>query len=203
MNNPYGFKINPKFKHFNFTRDHLPTVVKDSLDKVDLNVVEIGVEYGGYLDVYYPQLETVTANFYCVDLWKTDGNDDYFRERDGQVERGHKRVIERYGNNPKVNLCQGPSVQWAAKFEDEYFDWIYIDADHTKEAVLEDIKAWYPKVKKGGIISGHDCFCEPTNDAYDFFDVEGAVEEYFSDVLEDVYLTSEASYKSWCYIKPE
>ena len=206
MNNPYGFKIDPRYKHFEFPREHLPTVVKDTLatnGRTDLKVVEIGVEYGGYLDIYYPQLQPVTSEFYCVDLWSTEGNDDYFRNRDGQVERGHKRVIERYGSNPKVTLCQGASVERAKEFEDEYFDWIYIDADHTKEAVLDDITAWYPKLKKGGIISGHDCFCEPTNEAYAFFDVEGALEEYFADVVQDIWMTSEPSYKSWSYIKPE
>lgn len=205
MNNPYKFNIDSRYKHFDFPREHLPTIVKDTLanGRTDLKVVEIGVEYGGFLDIYYPQLESVTSEFYCVDLWSTEGNDDYFRNRDGQVERGHQRVIERYGNNPKVTLCQGASTVRAKEFEDEYFDWIYIDADHTKEAVLSDVTAWYPKLRKGGIISGHDCFCEPTNEAYDFFDVEGALEEYFADVLDNVWMTSEASYKSWSYIKPE
>ena len=36
------------------------------------------------------------------------------------------------------------------------FDLIFIDADHSYEAVREDIIAWWPKVKNGGIISGHD-----------------------------------------------
>lgn len=38
----------------------------------------------------------------------------------------------------------------------EYFDFVYIDADHTYEMVKRDINLWYPLVKSGGIIGGHD-----------------------------------------------
>tara|TARA_Y100000310_G_C20694545_1_gene824618 strand:- start:4630 stop:5115 length:486 start_codon:yes stop_codon:yes gene_type:complete len=46
------------------------------------------------------------------------------------------------------------STNAAKLFNDSYFDLVYIDALHTYDAVLADIKAWLPKVKKGGIISG-------------------------------------------------
>ena len=35
-------------------------------------------------------------------------------------------------------------------------DAIYIDANHTYEAAKQDIELWYPKVRKGGMICGHD-----------------------------------------------
>jgi hypothetical protein len=35
-------------------------------------------------------------------------------------------------------------------------DFIYVDANHTYQAVKDDIKLWYPKVKSGGIVMGHD-----------------------------------------------
>lgn len=50
------------------------------------------------------------------------------------------------------------SYSWeAAKFfEDESIDFCFIDADHSYESVKKDILFWYPKVKKNGIIAGHD-----------------------------------------------
>ncbi|MBU3591454.1 class I SAM-dependent methyltransferase [Polynucleobacter sp. 78F-HAINBA] len=44
----------------------------------------------------------------------------------------------------------------ADQFQDESFDLVYIDGDHTYEGVVKDLAAWYPKVKKGGIICGDD-----------------------------------------------
>jgi len=50
----------------------------------------------------------------------------------------------------------GDSLEFAEKFEDEFFDVAFIDLTHTYEAVKQDIKAWLPKVKKGGYIAGDD-----------------------------------------------
>jgi cephalosporin hydroxylase len=44
----------------------------------------------------------------------------------------------------------------ALEFQDGYFDWVYIDGDHSYEAVLNDLKAWYPKVKPGGYLALDD-----------------------------------------------
>ncbi len=41
-------------------------------------------------------------------------------------------------------------------FEDESIDFLFIDAHHTYEDVKKELELWYPKVKTGGIISGHD-----------------------------------------------
>ena len=63
--------------------------------------------------------------------------------------------------------------------QDVEFDFCFIDADHSYESVLADIKAWAPKVKEGGCVIGHDI---------DFPSVRKAVEEVYGksyDVLPD------------------
>jgi len=188
-------------KNFNFSREHLPVVILDTLEREDLVIAEIGVEYGGYTDIYYPILKK--SKIYLIDLWKTEGNDYYFSNNPGQVEDGYKKIIEKYNDAKNVTICKGYSSDWALNFEDEFFDWIYIDADHTTEAVLSDLKYWYPKLKKGGIISGHDYHADPSNKDYSYFGVDEAVNSFFKDVIDDVHLTNEQYYKTWAYIKPE
>ena len=48
------------------------------------------------------------------------------------------------------------SVEAAAEVADDSLQFVYIDANHSYDAVLEDLAAWSPKVQPGGIIAGHD-----------------------------------------------
>lgn len=48
------------------------------------------------------------------------------------------------------------SVKAAETVPDRSLDVVYIDGNHVKEAVLEDLTVWAPKVRPGGILSGHD-----------------------------------------------
>ena len=41
-------------------------------------------------------------------------------------------------------------------FKDNSYDFIYIDPDHKYESVVKDVELYLPKLKKGGIIGGHD-----------------------------------------------
>lgn len=50
------------------------------------------------------------------------------------------------------------TLSWDAanRFADGTVDAVYIDADHARESVARDIAAWWPKLKRGGIMAGHD-----------------------------------------------
>ena len=67
-------------------------------------------------------------------------------------------------------------MEASAGFPDNYFDLVFIDALHSYEGCLADIKAWTPKVKKGGYICGHDYPRRPG--------VVQAVTEVFGDDVE-------------------
>lgn len=72
-----------------------------------------------------------------------------------------------------ITTIVGDSADMAQKFEDESVDFVFIDADHSYEGCLRDITAWFPKVKQGGVIAGHDYY----NNAS--CGVKQAVDEYF------------------------
>ncbi len=55
-----------------------------------------------------------------------------------------------------VNLLQLRSLQAARIFERESLDFVWIDGAHDYETVRADIAAWWPLIKRGGILAGHD-----------------------------------------------
>ena len=56
----------------------------------------------------------------------------------------------------RVHIMRALSTEAAEKFPDEHFDWIYIDALHTRDAVVKDLRLWWPKLRPYGMISGDD-----------------------------------------------
>lgn len=187
-------------KNLNFDRSGIVSFVKNTVSKESITAVEVGVFRGHFTNRYYDHLGN--SSLYLVDLWETSDHDGYISGiAPGDVEVGYQEVLNNYGSKPNVKICKGFSSEWANKFEDEYFDWIYLDADHSKKAVLQDLQLWYPKLKKGGAISGHDFLPNP-HEITHYFGVDEAVKEFFADDIENIHLTCEQYYKSWVYFKP-
>jgi hypothetical protein len=56
----------------------------------------------------------------------------------------------------KIVFITRNSVQAGKLFPDEFFDFVYIDGNHNYDSVLQDLNIWYHKIKKGGVLGGHD-----------------------------------------------
>jgi hypothetical protein len=65
-------------------------------------------------------------------------------------------VVQRFSESQAVQVHRGKSCDVALAFQDGYFDWVYIDGDHSYKAVLSDLEAWYPKVRPGGYLALDD-----------------------------------------------
>ena len=55
-----------------------------------------------------------------------------------------------------INAKKIDSVSGSQLYQDSSLDFIFIDANHSYSAVLKDLEAWFPKLKSGGHIAGHD-----------------------------------------------
>ena len=90
----------------------------------------------------------------CVDPW------------DGRAEPGHGYSYHGHAYDEflkrmlpvasVINAVKLPSIEAAERYDDDSLDFVFIDGTHTYDAVKQDIRAWLPKVKSGGLLTGHD-----------------------------------------------
>ena len=98
--------------------------------------------------------------------------------RDAEVQQSNKeKFLTRLGTEQKASIILERSVDASKRFDNESLDFIYIDANHTYDAIKQDIDVWTPKIKKGGIIGGHDYEYKPLDS--DIRTVKKAVDEYY------------------------
>lgn len=141
----------------------------------------VGAEIG-VLDGDFSFFVTTSWNgtLWLVDKWThTDGVRDVNNHNDADFETMYRGVVERFGGNPNVRILRKDSVEAAGDFPDESLDWVFLDAGHTYKQVVKDLKAWFPKVRKGGMFSGHDYF-DSVDNYYAEFGVKSAVDEFFA-----------------------
>ena len=119
--------------------------------------VEVGVAAGHFSKQVIYTWKTC-GEFYCVDLWEKqeDGYKDGCNRSSESQNATYHEVIKDFAPYPKVKIIKNWSHEAVKSFQDQFFDFIYIDANHSYKASLEDMRMWYPKLKVGGIMAGHD-----------------------------------------------
>jgi hypothetical protein len=87
----------------------------------------------------------------AIDNKTNDNNQKYLFHKNR-----YETTFAKFSNNSKVKIIKDFSIEAAKMFDDYYFDFIYIDGDHSYEAVINDLYAYYPKLKKFGVLCGDD-----------------------------------------------
>ena len=111
--------------------------------------VEIGSYLGASALFLASGMKEREGNVYCIDTWKNEG-----------MSEGERDTFDEFLKNTRplkdfITPLRGYSIDVARTF-DKGIDLIFIDGDHSYEAVKSDIKAWLSKVKNGGIVVFHD-----------------------------------------------
>ena len=94
-----------------------------------------------------------------------------------------------FTNKMPASFLKMLSVDAATMFKDNSLDLVFIDADHKYESIKDDINAWLPKIKKGGIICGHDYGGADNGGLGMFPGVKQAVDEIFGTRVNAVPVT--------------
>jgi hypothetical protein len=169
--------------------------------------VEIGVLRGEFSRMFL-DMSPMIGRHIMIDPW-SNSMDKYYDLLDTADERIAKgrftqalHSVEAHGS--KAMAVQSTSTEAADLFPDAFADLVFIDALHDYMSCMQDMRAWWHKVKPGGVLAGHDYNC--------FVGVAGAVLEFGRKMNVTVYETNSydmdingthtLTCSSWYLVKP-
>lgn len=145
-------------------------------------VAELGVDSGDFsekiLQICNPK------RLELVDVWSSSryGQDKFIlvnNKLSKQIEKG------------QVSITRKLSIDAAETFEDNYFDWIYIDTDHSYSTTIQELYAYKDKIKDSGFIAGHDYVMGNWNKRYKYGVIEAVAEFCVKENWRFVYITAD------------
>lgn len=152
-------------------------------------VVEVGVAYGYHANfilsedksLSYVGIDPYVAAYDAEDLFFRDVSQLFDDEPQEAMNRLFAAVeaglLRDFGSRAKIH--REASLTAVDRFERHSLPFVFLDGDHRYEAVLADLRAWWPKVEPGGILCGDD---------YLWSGVQQAVSEFFQDETHEVFL---------------
>lgn len=161
-----------------------------------------GAEIGVYRGLYSKYLLRYVPNLFLigVDAWEIYGGYKDYDTND--IKEAHEEAKEVYkGKNAK--LIQGWSNEVVKTIKDESLDFVFIDGNHDYEHCVEDIALWSKKVRKGGIVYGHD-YDDYTKHSRRWSEmnvinaVDGWVKSYR---IAPLFIITKNHNKCWAYVK--
>lgn len=140
--------------------------VKERKNK-DLIVAEIGVWSG-------ENAQEMLDNLDIKKLYLVDPYQQYSEEANQVISQARLNDVKliaskRFSQYDRAEQVLMPSVKAAETLKSIGFDFVYIDGNHSHPCIDEDVQAWYPLIKLGGVLAGHD---------YSIPDVCQAVDEF-------------------------
>ena len=123
------------------------------------SMVEIGVSSG--INVFHIRKAHPKIAITGVDPYFKDEYDGYQKaeEHGDKAQKSFDKLFRsvlKKCKQRKIKIMRMTSTQAAKHFPDNSLDLVFIDALHTYKDVNDDIDAWYPKIRPGGTVSGHD-----------------------------------------------
>lgn len=171
-----------------------------------MNLTGYGAEVGVFRGEYSKHFLTNWGGkkLYLIDAWRHfEGVIDISNYvEDGQTDNFLTtfKTVYPYGN--RVSIIRDLSTEAARIFPDNYFDFVYLDACHLYKDVMDDLQAWYPKIRIGGYLMGHDyldCTIYEGNLLPTKFEVKSAVNGFALLHGVKVHIIPDAHYPSWYF----
>lgn len=145
---------------------------------------EIGVLYG---DTSFSLLRDLpTLILFSVDPYLPYDEPDRTAQHLAHYENLARQKLSVFG--PRSVMVKATSVDAAPTIPNESLDFVFIDAQHTYEACKEDIETWFPKIRRGGFVTGHDYRWDGVTRAVNEFVQAKGYQGYFTPGASDLWL---------------
>lgn len=158
--------------------------------------VEIGVWKGHNAALLLEAVRTLTL--YCVDPWESGGDHvtmpTVTPETFAQAKKEFLSLTKKFAG--RCRMMPFTSREASEQLADGSLDFVFIDGDHTYVSASQDIALWYPKVRSGGMISGHDY--RWIGEGVKMPEVKRAVDEFAGD---HEYVITEVPGDVWYFLK--
>ena len=124
-----------------------------------LKAAEIGISLGVFTAYILEEMQNL--QLVAIDRYDLPHRTPYSDPIATRSVSGHMACMKKAKESTafagsRVEVVRSDHVDVARKYKDGYFDWVFLDGDHGYEATLEAIDVWLPKVRKGGLLMGHD-----------------------------------------------
>ena len=110
-------------------------------------VAELGVDNGNFSEIILKNNRP--KELHLIDIWDSK---NYSTTKYKSVLQKFKEELQQ----KEIFINKKFSTTAAKDYPDEFFDWIYIDTDHSYATTIEELYTWQSKIKKDGYILGHD-----------------------------------------------
>ena len=136
------------------SREELPKLLEDHKLK---SGIEIGVKQGSFAKYILDSWKSC-EKYHLVDLWAQQENyKDIANVENATHDKFYEETKEHVkGYEEKTEFHRMLSTEAAKNFDKESIDFIYVDARHDYCGVTEDLEHYWPILKPGGIMAGHD-----------------------------------------------
>lgn len=160
--------------------------------------VEVGTEQGKFAEEICRDNPGVALT--CVDPYTA--YDRYERHQTQEkLDRFFGEATARLSPY-NVTFLELTSLEAVSSFPDGSLDFVFIDGNHAFDYVMQDIIAWAPKVRRGGILAGHDYKAEGGEHWPLPFGVIEAVNAYTAaHKVKPWFLCSRDKCPSWFWVK--
>jgi hypothetical protein len=185
-----------------------------------MNLTGVGVEVGVFRGDYAVELlrSWKGSLLILVDPWEhLPDYLDSWNLQAAEMEQNYQFTLDRLAPySDRIRILRTTSQQAAPLVKDHSCDFVYIDANHAYEAVRADLRLWYPKLRSGALMAGHDYFDARADELYEpifkltnslrkeeltSYGVKSAVDEFAAHCNVTLSITDE-THPTWWFEKP-